>query len=151
MDLRLVALLALLLAACTPDSRLQGVPCKTTCGVRLFGSGDCGGFQAAEDRAVKVYARHYPDVRDRLYGFVVYVQPAPGAQRSWQSPAGRTVLGLTWCRSEVIQLGSDDWPNSSYAHEALHAAECGEWVEGEDPDQAWEASWQLDAVAEAQR
>lgn len=140
-----------LLPACAPDSRLQGVPCKTSCGVRLFGSNDCAGFQVAEDRAVAVYSRHYPAACDALYGFVVYIQPAPGTERSWQSPAGRTVRGLTWCRSEVIQLGSDDWSRSSYAHETLHAVECGLYLPGEDPDQLWEASWQPEAVAEAQR
>ena len=142
-------LMFLLLFSCTPDARLQGVPCKTAAGVRLFGSNDCSGLQVAEDRAVTVYSKHYGDFRDRLYGFVVYVQPTSGVQHSWQSPAGKTVRGLTWCRQQTVQIGSDDWRYSSYAHEILHAGECGEYVAGEDPDALWEASWQPAAVEEA--
>ena len=58
--------------------------------------------------------------------------------------------GLTWCRSQVVQIGSDDWPNSSYAHELLHAAECGEVLDAEAAGHAfWNGGWQFAAVEEA--
>lgn len=140
----------LLLLSCAPDDRLQGVPCQTTSGVRLFGSNDCGGFQLAEDRAVAVFSKHYVDVVDRIFMFAVYVQPSSGVDNSWQSPARKTVRGLTWCRQHTIQIGSADWRYSSYAHELLHAAECGEYVVGEDPHAAWDGGWQESAIKEAQ-
>jgi hypothetical protein len=104
----------------------------------------------AESRAASIYSTHYVDVCDRWYGWIVYVQPATGVEHSWQSPAGRTVRGLTWRKQQTVQVGSADWEFNSYAHEMLHAAEAGETVAGEDPDKLWESSWQPAAITKAQ-
>ena len=142
-----VIVLTLGLTACAHDPRLQGRPCETLCGVRLYGSNDCTGFQAAEDKAVQIYEGHLSATCDRLYGWVVYVQPRGASQSwAWVSPGGRLVRGMTWCRQQTIQVGTDDWPRSSLAHELLHAVECGERFADERPDVEWEASWQAEAV-----
>ncbi|MHB8872821.1 MAG: hypothetical protein ACYC8T_03970 [Myxococcaceae bacterium] len=141
-----MVVLGLGLSACAHNPRLQGRPCETTCGVRLYGSNNCEAFRAAEAKAVNVYDGHLESTCDRLYGWVVYVQPPELASGAWVSPAGRVVRGLAWCRERTIQVATDDWSWSSLAHELLHAAECGERMADEHPHAEWEVGWQADAV-----
>lgn len=137
------------MTACVHTPYLQGKPCQTICGMRLYGSNDCSGFQAAENRAVKVYENHLRFTCDRFYGWVVYVQPTDKMDKTWLSPGGRAVLGLTWCRQQTIQVETDNWPLSSLSHELVHAAECGERSAYDDPHEGWDTGWQTGAIDEA--
>ena len=148
----LVFILVFGLVACVHNPRFQGEPCKTVCGVRLYGFNDCQGFQAAENRAVKLYGEHIKSVCDRLYGWVVYIQPAENltTEGGWFSPKNKMMVGgLTWCWQQTMQIGTDDWSSSSLAHELLHAMECTDRIGDEDPHDGWEKSWRFDEIKKA--
>lgn len=142
-------LVLMLLVGCA-TTHIQGVPCQTTCGVRLYGSNDCRGLQEAENKALGVYEKHLKNSCDRLYGWVIYIQPTETRTGAWEDSKGRAVLGMTYCRQQTIQLGTDDWHYSSYAHELLHAIECGENLGNEGHnDHQWETGWEDEAVRKA--
>ena len=130
----------------------RDVPCQTTCGLRLYGSDDCRGLQAAENRAVMVFSKHFNLVCEKLKDWNVVVQPPGFEITGWNSSAhDGGVLGLTFCKAREMQVETDDWKRSSFAHEAWHVLEwCGSvHPSDEDPHASWEGGVQEEGIRKA--
>lgn len=111
----------LLAAAC-----YAGAPtpeCVSDCGMALYGSADCDGFRAAEQRAVRELGPHFPGLCKRLDWFSVQVVNGHDGGDAYVDPWGRNVAGLTYCRG-VLQIANGDWKHNALAHEIAHAGEC---------------------------
>lgn len=127
-----LAVLALCLSSCA-HAPPAGVQCVSTCGVLLYDSTDCDGFQASEDRALAAFEQHVRPqkgwTRDEactaLEGYVVRIrEPGVKGKGTWYSePHGYEISGECSCQNRRIVLGTDDWRENSHAHELAHAIE----------------------------
>ena len=95
--------------------------CTSICGVQLFGSSDCHGFQTIEFATMLAYGSMvdgvFPhQVCHEIYGWRVSVLDGP-----WVS-AGCSceVAGESWSWLHGIRLADDDWGGNAYAHEMGH-------------------------------
>lgn len=145
-------------ATCTNSSYVRkqftprDVPCKTKCGLRLYGSDDCRGLQEAEDKAVEVYNQHFASVCEKFENWIVVVQPKGFEETGWNSSAhDGGVVGLTFCKQQEMQIETDDWQKSSLTHEIMHLLE---WCDSAqpasgDPHAGWDGGWQVEAIKKA--
>ena len=138
--------LTLSLTGCVHYKLFEMDSCVTACGMRMYGSKDCEGFQRAEDRAVGVYDFFLNSIVtcDKLDGWVVHAQPG----KQWMTCGGRKD-GLTYCGKKIIQVGTDQWSQSVLSEELLHAVECDKYTADSDPHLKWKNSWQYEAIRRA--
>lgn len=118
-----VACLAFAVSACFPGKIVRR-ECTSKCGMELYGSPDCSGFQAAESRAMQYLQ---PVVMGNLCERMQGVTVRSLAQREpwFLMLDGQKVGGYTVCGYRPsITLAQDDWHTNAFAHEIVHASDC---------------------------
>lgn len=97
--------------------------CESPCGVPLFGSKDCQGFAAAEDRAVRALSQ-VPEFqgRDICKGIstVVSVTITPSGEMLKDGLAGSTWCSGPGAPGHIRLDGWYTWRDSALTHEFVH-------------------------------
>lgn len=129
MTLKLPAFL-LLLSACVSAPSLAPGSCTTPCGAKVQGASDsvtCEELARYEAITLDVLNPLLDDPKrwplcHKLSGFTIEILETHGTN-AWVDDWGRNVAGLTFCEG-LIQLGTDTWQLSAFAHESVHAWYC---------------------------
>lgn len=129
---RLLYPLSFLLVSCAPllylEPIAEGQSCVTACGIHVFNSEDCDGFQAAEDRTIKAFipimeTRFAPhEVCARVQDVTIFVRNPGGiGEVPWfEESVGFNVIGLARCAVKHIDLDTDDFHANAFTHEVAH-------------------------------
>ncbi len=128
-------MLLVVLASCGPA--LERAPdCVTPCGMNVYGTGACDGLEVVELRALIAFGPFDSQMCQRLHG--------------WRMSVALTDLhaigreGQTWCDAHGVQIMTDDWAHSAYAHELAHVQQCP-WIDYSH--ETW--TWQWRAIDQA--
>lgn len=115
---------AFLVSACGPQPT-----CVSKSGLELEGVSPeaCATIDDYEDRVMYAFEKHvrgwtYAGMAKALEGVRVSIHQGADAEGAWYSPRHKSwIAGLAHCAPFfTIEVGLDDWPNSSLAHEMAH-------------------------------
>ena len=118
--------LVLAFASCGPDLNKIGEHCTTNAGIKITGGesqkGWCDTVQDVEDRTLEAFKRMVTYADDRFFApdlsaWSVQIYNS----RSWLTPNGTSVAGLTDCYNKLMFVGSDPPAWGSFGHEMAHA------------------------------
>lgn len=119
------AALIMLLAGCGAG----GPVCRTFCGMWWEGTTECARLDAMESRTLVAFDLHAGLPRQISCASLALrwageVRADADPVGHWfPLPDGRRVGGVTYAEDKRMELGHDDWPRTSYAHEMGHALE----------------------------
>lgn len=119
---------------------------QTRCGT--WTDGDLAPLQAAEDRLLVAFAPQLGDVCPLLRNWYLRINPASDGGAWYSERNGFDVAGLTWCEVSTIDVANWDFQWNAYAHEVLHALDCGHRPPN-STHEGWD-EWQWSAIGAAQ-
>lgn len=95
--------------------------CVSTCGMKSYGTRDCEGLNAAENRALNAfehYVHGWPRWRtcETLHGVVLGVTHSVIGRSS----NGHRVIGRMYSPTATLLVEDDNWATNAYAHELAH-------------------------------